>query len=144
MPTVSRAHASEINPGRFANMYQPLIAVHNSTTREQPPVVMTFLVSLQNFGTSIGVVLSSIVFSQTLTKVVPQCAPSVSAPDVLETGTDAGAVRHLVVGHESELDNLLLAFSEGVRNIFYFVGGIKAVSVVVSLSMGWVDVSKIH
>lgn len=116
--------------------------MQNATTPEQVPVAMAFLVFLQNFGTSICVVLSSTILSQTLTKSVPKYAPSVSAQDALKAGTDANAVRRLVAGHESELDGLLLAYSEGVRNIFYFFVGITAISVVVSLGMGWVDVRK--
>lgn len=123
-------------------MFQPLIAVQNATTPAQLPVAMALLVFLQNFATSICVVLSSTILSQTLTKVVPRYAPSVSAQDVLDAGTDAGAVRHLVVGHESELSGVLLAYSEGVRNIFYFFVGMTAVSVAVSLGMGWVNVRK--
>jgi hypothetical protein len=123
-------------------MSQPLIAVQNATTPAQLPVAMALLIFLQNFATSICVVLSNTILSQTLTKVVPRYAPSVSAQAVLDAGTDAGAVRRLVIGHEFELSGLLLAYSEGVRNIFYFFVGITAVSVVVSLGMGWVDVRK--
>jgi uncharacterized membrane protein YuzA (DUF378 family) len=103
---------------------------------------MAFLIFLQNFGTSVGIVLSNTIFAQTLTKVIPQYAPSVSPQAALDAGSGVDAVRRLVVGHEEELAGVLLAYSESLRNIFYFLVGISGVAVVSSLGMGWVDVRK--
>jgi hypothetical protein len=103
---------------------------------------MAFLIFLQNFGTSIGIVLSNTIFAQTLTKVIPQYAPSVSSQAALDAGSDADAVRCLVVGHEEELTGVLLAYSESLRNTFYFLVGLSGIAVVSSLGMGWVDVRK--
>jgi hypothetical protein len=125
-----------------ANTPQGLIAIQNATTPALVPVAMAMMIFTQNFAISVIVVLSNTIFAQTLTNVLPQYAPSVSAQAALEAGSDAGAVRHLVNGHEAELNGVLLAFSESLRNIFYFLVGISAVGVVVSLGMGWVDVRK--
>jgi hypothetical protein len=124
------------------NTPQGLIAIQNATTPALVPVAMAMMIFTQNFAISVIVVLSNTIFAQTLTNVLPQYAPSVSAQAALEAGSDAGAVRHLVNGHEAELNGVLLAFSESLRNIFYFLVGISAVGVVVSLGMGWVDVRK--
>lgn len=103
---------------------------------------MAFLVFLQNFGTAIGVVLSNTIFAQTLTKVIREYAPSVSPQAALDAGSGADAVRHLVQDHEEDLNGVLLAFSESLRNIFYFLIGLSCVGLVLSLGMGWVDVRK--
>lgn len=123
-----------------ANAQKSLIAVQNATPPAQLPVAMAFLIFLQNFGTAIGVVLSNTIFAQTLTKVIRQYAPSVSPQEALDAGSGAGAVRHLVRGHEEELYGLLLAFSESLRNIFYFLVGLSCAALVASTGMGWVDV----
>jgi len=103
---------------------------------------MAFLVFLQNFGVSIGIVLSNTAFAQTLSKVTPRYAPSVSAQAALDAGSGAGAVRDLVKGHEDELEGVLRAYSEGLRNVFYFLVGMSCVAVIMSFGMGWVDVRK--
>lgn len=103
---------------------------------------MAFLIFLQNFGTSIGIVLSNTAFAQTLTRTIPRYAPSVTGQAALQAGSAARAVRNLVVGHEDELNGVLLAYSESLRNVFYFLVAMAGFSAVLSLGMGWVDVRK--
>jgi hypothetical protein len=103
---------------------------------------MAFLVFLQNFGTSIGIVLSNTIFSQTLSNTVTKYAPSVTPQAALEAGSDPTAVRHLVDGHPEQLNGVLMAYSQSLRNIFYFLVGISSASAFVCLGMGWVDVRK--
>ena len=103
---------------------------------------MAFLIFFQNFGVSIGIVISNTIFAQTLTKVIQRYAPSVSPQAALDAGSGAGAVRDLVAGHEEELNGVLLAYSESLRNIFYFLVGMSCAAVVMSLGIGWVDVRK--
>lgn len=103
---------------------------------------MAFLVFLQNLGSAVTIVLSNVIFAQTLTKRVSEYAPSISPQAVLDAGSGAGAVRGLVAGHEGDLNGILRAYSEGLRNIFYFLVGISFVSVFMGLGMGWVDVRK--
>jgi hypothetical protein len=125
-----------------ANTWQPIISVQNNVSPAEVPVAMAFLVFLQNLGASVVVVLSNVIFAQTLTKRVPQYAPSLSPQAVLDAGSGAGAVRALVRGHEGELNGVLRAYSEGLRNIFYFLVGVSVISVAMSSGMGWVDVRK--
>jgi hypothetical protein len=125
-----------------ADPLQSLIAVQNAVLPTQVPVAMALMIFTQNFGAAIAIVISSTIFTQTLTKLVPRYAPSVSAQAALEAGSGAGAVRHLVKGHEEELIGVLNAYSEGFRNIFYFLVGISVLAVGASLGIGWVDVRK--
>lgn len=60
----------------------------------------------------------------------------------MDAGSGAGAVCGLVIGHEEELNGVLLAYSESLRNIFYLLVGFSCAAVLVSLGMGWVDVRK--
>jgi hypothetical protein len=103
---------------------------------------MAFLIFFQNLGTAIGIVIANTIFAQTLTKAAPGYAPSVSAEAALDAGSGAGAVRALVTGHEEELGGVLRAYSESLRNIFYFLVALSGIAVIASLGMGWVDVRK--
>lgn len=66
--------------------------------------------------------------------------PSVSPRIVLDTGSSASAVRSLVP--LGELDGLLRAYSESLRNVFYFLSAIASIAVIASLGMGWKDIRK--
>jgi hypothetical protein len=130
------------NEDTTINTPQSLIAVQHAVSQAEVPVAMAYLVFLQNLGGAVAVVLSNTIFAQTLTKRIPQYAPSVSPQAVLDAGSGAGAVRSLVVGHEDELNGVLRAYSEGLRNIFYLLVSISAVSIFMTFGMGWVDVRK--
>jgi hypothetical protein len=103
---------------------------------------MAILVFTQNFGVSIGITISNAVFAQTLTRAIRRYAPSVSPQAALDAGSGAGEVRDLVIGHEEELNGVLLAYSESLRNVFYLLVGFSCAAVLLSLGMGWVDVRK--
>jgi hypothetical protein len=87
-------------------------------------VAMAFLIFLQNLGTSIIIVLSNTIFTQTLTRAIREYAPSVPPQAALAAGSDPRAVRALVAAYEDELV------------------GMSIVAVLLSLGMGWVDVRK--
>ncbi|KAF2626431.1 efflux pump protein [Macroventuria anomochaeta] len=129
--------------GRGAGMQVPIVAVQNAVTSAQIPVAMAVLIFFQNFSTSVAGVVSNTIFTQTLTASIPKYAPSVSPAAALEAGSGASAVRDIVpAGHEEELDGLLRAYSDSLRNVFYFLVGLAVLATVVSLGMGWKDVKK--
>lgn len=104
---------------------------------------MAVLIFFQNFSTSVAGVVSNVIFAQTLTARVPFYAPSVSPAAVLKAGSGARAVRSVIPhGHEDELDGLLKAYSEGLRDVFYLLVGLAVLAFVASFGMGWVDVRK--
>lgn len=104
---------------------------------------MAFLIFFQNFGTSVAVAISNAIFTQTLTSTIPQYAPSVSPQAALNAGSSAEAVRMLVpAGHSDELDGVLQAYCESLRNVFYFLVGIAASGAALSLGMGWKNVGR--
>lgn len=101
---------------------------------------MAMLMLFQNLSGSVGGVISNVIFSQSLIEKLPRYAPSVDVKAALWVGSGASAVRDLVADHEEELAGVLQAYSEGLRNIFYFLVGVSGVAVAASLGMGWVDV----
>ncbi|EAT78533.2 hypothetical protein SNOG_13908 [Parastagonospora nodorum SN15] len=128
--------------GRGLGLQTPLIAIQNAVQPSQVPVGMAFLIFLQNLGATVGAVIANTILAQTLTNKIPQYAPSVAPQAALEAGSDPAAIRHLVDGHENELNGVLLAYTEGLRNIFYLLVGMSAISFFMSFGMGWVDVRR--
>jgi hypothetical protein len=126
-----------------ANILQGLIAVQNAVQPSQVPIGVAILIFFQNFGTSVAIVISNTIFAQTLTKTIPRYAPSVAPQAALNAGSGAGAVRSLVLsGREDELQGVLRAYSESLRNVFYLLVGMAGLAAFLSLGMGWKDVSK--
>jgi hypothetical protein len=68
--------------------------------------------------------------------------PTVSPAAVLDAGSGASAVRALVP--LGELDGVLRAYSDSLRNVFYFLVGIACLAVLASLGMGWKDIRNQH
>lgn len=124
-------------------MQQPIVAVQNAVAPAQIPVAMAVLIFFQNFGTSVAGVISNTIFTETLTAKIPIYAPSVSVEDILNAGSGSSAVRGVIPeGHADELDGLLKVYSDGLRNVYYFLVGLAVSTTVVSLGMGWKDVRK--
>lgn len=122
---------------------QPIVAVQNAVALAQIPVAMAVLIFFQNFSTSVAGVIGNTIFAQTLTAAIPKYAPSVSPSAALKAGSGAGAVRDIVpAAHKDELDGVLMAYSESLRNVFYFLVGLAVLATVVSFGMGWKDVRK--
>ncbi|KAH7398180.1 efflux pump protein [Pyrenochaeta sp. MPI-SDFR-AT-0127] len=126
-----------VGAGRGAGTQMGLIAIQNAIHSRHIPVAIALLIFAQYLGTSIIIVISNTIFAQTLTAAISKYAPSVSPQAALDAGSDANAVRHLVIGHEEDLSGVLRAYSESLRNVFYFLVGIAALAVLVSVGMGW-------
>lgn len=119
------------------------MALQNAVTPAQIPVGISLLIFFQNFGVAIAIVISNILFAQTLTSTIPRYAPSVTPQAALDAGSGAAAVRALVpAGQEEQLAGVLRAYSESLRNVFYFLVGTAVITTVVSFGMGWKDVRK--
>ncbi|EFQ95880.1 hypothetical protein PTT_04429 [Pyrenophora teres f. teres 0-1] len=114
-----------------------IIVVQNAVSPAEYPVAIACLIFFQSLGTSITIVIANTIFAQTLKSVIPRYAPSISPRAALRAGSGAGAVRALVpAGHENELNGLLRAYSESLRNVFYFLVGVACLATAVSLGMG--------
>lgn len=62
----------------------------------------------------------------------------ISPQAAVDAGSSASAVRALVP--PGELDGVLRAYSEGLRDVFYFLVGIACLATLASLGMGWKDI----
>ncbi|CAN9084019.1 unnamed protein product [Alternaria alternata] len=129
-----------LGAGRGCGMQMAIIAVQNAVPPSQYPIALASLVFFQNLSTSVAVVIANTIFAQTLTSKISLYVPSVSPRIVLDTGSSASAVRALVP--LGELDGLLRAYSESLRNVFYFLSAIACIAVIASLGMGWKDIRK--
>ncbi|RAQ98940.1 sterol glucosyltransferase [Stemphylium lycopersici] len=135
-----------LGAGRGIAMQIAIIATQNAVLPAQYPIALACLIFFQNLGTSIAIVIANTIFSQTLTSVIPRYAPSVSPQAALDAGSGADAVRSLIPAvSKNELAGVLRAYSESLRDVFYFLVGVAALAAFVSLGMGWKDVrSKKH
>ncbi|KAL1798981.1 hypothetical protein ACET3X_003018 [Alternaria dauci] len=127
-----------LGAGRGCGMQMAMIAVQNAVPPSQYPVALASLIFFQNLSASIAVVIANTIFAQTLTSKISLYAPSVSPQVVLDTGSSASAVRALVP--PEGLDGLLRAYSESLRNVFYFLSAVACVAVIASLGMDWKDI----
>ena len=104
---------------------------------------MATLIFFQNFSISVAVVIANTLFTQSLISKIPLYAPSLSPAAVLAAGSGAYAVRHILPeGREGELGGLLRAYSESLRNVFYFLVGLAVVATGLGGGLGWRDVRR--
>lgn len=116
--------------------------MQNAVTPAQSPTVIAFMVFMENLVAAIFTIVGNVIFTQTLTRRVSVLAPSVSPGAALAVGGGAEAVRSLLPPGSPELDGLLLAFSDSVNAVFYFLAALAVVSFTAAWGMGWVDVRK--
>ncbi|KAH6882235.1 efflux pump protein [Alternaria rosae] len=127
-----------LGAGRGCGMQMAIIAVQNAVLPVQYPVALASVVFFQNLSTSIAVVIANTIFAQTLRSAVTRYAPTISPQAALDAGSSAGAVRALVP--PEQLDGVLRAYSESLRDVFYFLVGIACLASLASLGMGWKDI----
>ncbi|KAI4937717.1 hypothetical protein J4E85_000152 [Alternaria conjuncta] len=127
-----------LGAGRGCGMQIAIIAVQNAVSPAQYPVALASVVFFQNLSTSIAVVIANTIFSQTLRSAITRYAPTISPQAAIDAGSSASAVRALVP--LGELDGVLRAYSEGLRDVFYFLVGIACLATLASLGMGWKDI----
>ncbi|OSS47660.1 hypothetical protein B5807_07198 [Epicoccum nigrum] len=131
--------------GRGAYMQIPIVAVQNAVPAALIPIAMATLIFAQNLGIAVAVVASNAIFTQTLVAKVPLYAPSVSPAAVLAAGSGARAVRAVLPpgpAGQRQLPGLLRAYSESLRNVFFFVAGLSVLAVGLGAGMGWRDVRR--
>ena len=144
MQIVRKAHHPPNKTSALTRFFaQPIVAIQNAVPPSLIPIAMATLIFFQNLGISVTVVLSNTVFTQTLISKIPLYAPSVSPAAVLAAGSGAYAVRHVLPeGSEGELGGLLRAYSDSLRNVFYFLVGLAVLATGLGGGLGWRDVRK--
>lgn len=103
---------------------------------------LAFLIFIQNLFNSVFVIVANTIFTQSLISNIRKHAPSVSPEAALEAGGSAAAVRHLVPEGSEELDEVLNAYNDALRNVWYLLVGFSCLVFAASWGMGWIDVRK--
>ena len=93
---------------------------------------------------AVFLVVANAIFTQTLIKKLAQYAPSVSPEAAFQAGSSSDAVRKLVAPDKPwELNGVLDAYSESLRNIWLMLVAFASLSFLFSFGMGWIDVRKV-
>jgi hypothetical protein len=121
---------------------QGMVAVQSVVPPKEVPVSLAFLIFAQNMSAAISIVIANTIFTQSLLSDIPILAPSVSPAVALAAGGGAAAVRALVPPGSTDLEGLLLAFSQGINKVFYYIAASCAAAFLFSTGMGWNDVRK--
>jgi hypothetical protein len=100
------------------------------------------MIFCQNFASAVFLVVSNVIFTQSLTSEIRAHAPSVSLEAALAAGASPSAVRALVPAGSPELGGVLLAFSNSVDKVFYLIMACCLGGLLSALGMGWVDTRK--
>lgn len=116
--------------------------MQNAVLPAEAPLAIAFMVFVENLVASIFTIVGNVIFTHTLTRQVSVLAPSVSPEAALAAGGGAEAVRALLPPGSSELDGLLLAFSDSVNTVFYLLAALGALSSTAAWGMGWKDIRK--
>lgn len=127
---------------RLTKILQGLVAMQNVLTPDQIPAGLAFLVFCQNMAAAVFVVVGTVVFTQSLVSELAIHAPSVNPEAALAAGASASAVRALVPAGGSELDGVLVAFSNSFDRVFYLLVGCSIVGFVSAFGMGWINIRK--
>ncbi|CAG7963291.1 unnamed protein product [Penicillium salamii] len=111
----------------------PMMAIQKIIAPAQMSIAMAVLVFCLNMGASLFLQLSTVIFSQGLLSALPKYAPGVNPKDIFESG--ATHFRD-VIPHDA-IAGVLLAYSESIRQVFYFLAGLSVAGFTVSCFMGW-------
>jgi hypothetical protein len=117
---------------------QPLLAIQAALRHDEIPVGTSLAVFSQTFGGALFLSLAQTTFATTLEHVLPRLAPGVDPQTVINAG--ASDVRAVIP--KNRIEGVLLAYNEGIRNVFYLAAGTAAAVFFVCWGMGWKSVKK--
>jgi hypothetical protein len=116
--------------------------VQNAVTPAQGPIVIAFMVFVENLVAAIFTIVGNVIFTRTLRRQILVLAPSINPETALAVGGGAEAVRALLPPGSPEIYRLLLAFSDSVNAVFYLLTALAVMSFIASWGMGWVSIRK--
>ncbi|CAG8101348.1 unnamed protein product [Penicillium salamii] len=116
----------------------PMMAVQNLIAPKQMSIAMAVLVFCLNMGASLFLQLSTVIFSQGLLAALPKYAPGINPKVILESG----ATHFREVISKDAIAGVLLAYSESIRHVFYFLAALSVAGFTVSCFMGWEPFNK--
>ncbi len=99
---------------------------------------MAFIIFAQSLGPAIVLAICNVIFDASLMSQLPSRAPNVDAEAVVRAG--ATGFRHIV--SPGDLPGILVAYSNSIDRVFYFVAAIASACSLVLWGMGWQDLRK--
>ncbi|CAH0044807.1 unnamed protein product [Clonostachys solani] len=127
---------------RGAGMQAGAVALQNQLPADEIAVGTSFLIFCQNIISSIFVTIANTIFQESLRSRITNNAPGVSPEQAIQAGGSADAVRKLAPAGSELLEKVLLAYSEGFGDVFYFYTAVGVASFFACFGMGWVDLRK--
>ncbi|KAK3332292.1 major facilitator superfamily-domain-containing protein [Cercophora scortea] len=124
--------------GRGAGMQMPMLALQAGLQQAELAVAIALLMFFQMLGTAVMLVISNIIFLETLRSQLAALVPDVNIDDIIK----AGATGFRKVVSADDLPGVVLAYSNSVDRVFWLITGLGGLSVFTALFMGWVDIRK--
>ncbi|OTA56069.1 MFS general substrate transporter [Hypoxylon sp. EC38] len=117
----------------------PILAAQNSLAPSDIPVGIAILIFFQCIVSAVWLAVASAIFTNSLSALIPQYAPSVSASDIIEAG--ATGIRN-VVADDPVLRQVLEAYSKAIDNTFYIAIASLGASIFFVWGIGWKDIRR--
>lgn len=122
----------------LTNGVQPVVAIQSTIPQNRISIAMSILMTSQNLGGAIAVVIANVIFNTSLQTEIRHSAPTVDAESLIAAG--AGGLRELVSA--DQLSGVLAAYTISISRVFYFAAGMAVAVFISSLGMGWIDIRK--
>ncbi|KAI0407026.1 major facilitator superfamily domain-containing protein [Xylaria palmicola] len=112
-----------------------IAAVQACVTRQEVSSAVSFLIFTQSLGPSIFLVLSNVILLQGLKTQIPRHAPDVNPEAIIR----AGATHFRAIVSTEDLPQVLVAYSNSISRVFYFIAAIAATCSIWLWGLGWTD-----
>ncbi|KAK3682305.1 major facilitator superfamily domain-containing protein [Podospora appendiculata] len=124
--------------GRGAGMQMPTLALQATLRQAEIAVAIALLMFFQMLGAAVMLVISNIIFMETLRSQLVTLVPNANVDDIIKAG--ATGFRNIISA--KDLPGVLLAFANSIDRVFWLVAALGGLSVFTALFMGWVDIRK--
>ena len=117
---------------------KPIIAVQNVLPPPQIPVATALVMFSQTFSGALFLSFADTIFTNSLSTLIPQYAPSVDPQTII----NAGATGFRSELSREQLTHVLVAYAKSVDRVFYLATGMACGCFAFSWGMGWKDIRK--
>ncbi|KAJ5805372.1 major facilitator superfamily domain-containing protein, partial [Penicillium riverlandense] len=117
---------------------QPIVAVQNVLPAPHIPVATALVMFSQSFAGALCLSFADTIFTNSLSTLIPQYAPSVDPQRII----NAGATGFRSYVSHVELEGVLVAYAKSCDRVFYLMIGMACGCFLVSCAMGLKDLRK--
>ncbi|KAL2844175.1 major facilitator superfamily domain-containing protein [Aspergillus pseudoustus] len=126
------------NIGRGMAFQVPVIAAQEEIPSKDSASALAVVNLLMSLGSSVGISSGQTIFRNSLPPLLREYAPGVDPGSIVNAG--ATEIRDLV--EPSQLDGLVVAYSEALVRMFYFPVACGVIAFFLSFGLGWSPVKK--